>query len=445
MWLSNTALAALLGIASVTTAADAASPNIVFFLIDDLGSGDCGFAGGTEIKTPRVDALAHAGTILDALYVQPVCSPTRACLMTGRYPTRTGVYSVVRPHAPWGLPLTERTLAQALKAAGYQTAICGKWHLGEFEPAYRPTARGFDRQYGHYFGAIDYFTHVRDGDHDWHRDDRTLEEKGYATELLANEACRMIAARDPAKPLLLYVPFNGVHSPYQVPARYMEPYAAIADDRRRTLAGMLAAVDEGVGRIVDALEQAGIRDDTLIIFSGDNGGCRPGTNGRLRDYKGSLYEGGIRTCGFATWPGHVPGGGRTAEPIHTVDWFPTLVSLAGGRLDAGPPLDGRDIWPVIARGAKSPHDALLVATGRDRAALRMGDWKLIATVGRDELYNLATDPGERDDRAAAEPDRVRAMRAKLAELLADAVPSPATEQPARPRRSRRPAAGAPAP
>lgn len=445
MRLSNTALATLLGIASVSTAADAASPNIVFFLIDDLGSGDCGFAGGTEIKTPRIDALAREGTILESLAVQPVCSPTRACLMTGRYPTRTGVYSVVRPHAPWGLPLTERTLAQALKAAGYQTAICGKWHLGEFEPAYRPTARGFDRQYGHYFGAIDYFTHKRDGARDWYRDDRMLEEEGYATALLASEACRVIAARDPAKPLFLYVPFNGVHSPYQVPARYTEPYATIADDRRRTLAGMLAAVDEGVGRIVDALEQAGIRDDTLIIFSGDNGGCRPGTNGRLRDFKGSLYEGGIRTCGFATWPGRVPAGGRTAEPIHTVDWFPTLVSLAGGGLDAGPPLDGRDIWPVIARGAKSPHDAILVATGPARAALRMGDWKLIATGGRNELYDLANDPGERDDRAATEPDRVRAMRTKLAELLAEAVPSPTQEQPARSRRSRRPEATAPAP
>jgi len=433
-------VASLLATACLAASAVAAPPNVVFFLIDDLGSGDCGFAGGTEIKTPRIDALAAAGTILETLYVQPVCSPTRACLMTGRYPTRTGVYSVVRPHAPWGLPLAERTLAQALKEAGYQTAISGKWHLGEFEPAYLPTARGFDHQYGHYFGAIDYFTHTRDGDRDWYRDDRPLREEGYSTDLLATEACRIIAGRDPAKPLFLYVPFNGVHSPYQAPARYTAAYAGIANDHRRTLAGMLAAVDEAIGRIVDALEQAGLREQTLIIFSGDNGGCRPGTNGRLRDFKGSLYEGGIRTCGFATWPGQVPAGGCTAEPIHTVDWFPTLVSLAGGDLEAGPPLDGHDAWAVITRGAKSPHEAILVAKGPNRAAVRMGDWKLIAGDDHDELYNLATDPGERNDRAAAEPDRVRAIRTKLATLLADAKPA-RTESPAdRPGRRRRPAA-----
>ena len=137
-------------------------PNIVFFLVDDLGYADCGFNGGKDIRTPNIDQLASEGTVLEAHYVQPVCSPTRAALMTGRYATRTGVYTIVRPHAEWGLPLEERTLADALRAAGYETAITGKWHLGEFQPAYRPTARGFDHQYGHYFGAINYDTHVRE-------------------------------------------------------------------------------------------------------------------------------------------------------------------------------------------------------------------------------------------------------------------------------------------
>ena len=413
---------------------------MVFFLIDDLGSGDCGFAGGTEIKTPRIDALAAAGTILESLYVQPVCSPTRACLMTGRYPTRTGVYTIVQPHADWGLPLAERTLAQALKDAGYQTAISGKWHLGAFEPAYLPTARGFDRQYGHYFGHIHYFMHMRAGVHDWQRNDLPVREEGYSTELIATEACRMITGRDPAKPLFLYVPFKGVHGPYAVPDRYTAAYAGITDDRRRTLAGMLAAVDEAVGHVVDTIVKAGLREDTLIVFSGDNGGCPPGTNGRLRGFKGSLYEGGIRTCGFATWPGHVPAGGRTAEPIHTIDWFPTLVSLAGGVLDAGQPLDGRDVWPVITRGVTSPHEAIIVAKGPTHAAVRIGDWKLIVDDGGDELYDLATDLGERTNRAATEPDRVRAMRATLATLLADAAPSGSEQSSKRPRRDRRPAA-----
>jgi arylsulfatase A-like enzyme len=253
----------------VCTAAD--RPNIVFFLIDDLGRADVGFMGGQTYATPQIDKLARGGAILDAHYVQPVCSPTRAALMTGRYATHTGVYTIVRPHAQWSLPLNERTLANALHDAGYETAITGKWHLGEFQPACLPTARGFDHQYGHYFGALDYFTHVRDGSHDWYRDDRELKEEGYSTQLLSREACRLIAEKDKAKPLFLYVPFNGVHSPMQAPESYTQPYAALTANRQK-LGGMLAAVDEAIGEIVAALDKAGIRDNTLIVFSSDNGG-----------------------------------------------------------------------------------------------------------------------------------------------------------------------------
>jgi arylsulfatase A-like enzyme len=429
---------------AMQAAAQADPPNIVFFLVDDLGSADCGFAGGTEIQTPRIDALAAGGTILDALYVQPVCSPTRACLMTGRYPTRTGVYTIVRPHAPWGLPLAERTLADALKAAGYQTAVAGKWHLGEYQPAYVPTARGFDRQYGHYFGNIDHFTHVRDGQRDWYRDDKPLEEEGYATDLIAAEACRMIESRDPAKPLFLYVPFNAVHAPLQAPPGTTEPYAAL-DKNRRILAGMLASVDAAIGRIVDALAQAGIRDDTLIVFCGDNGGPKSGSNGPLRGHKGSLYEGGIRTCGFVNWPGQVPAGRHVSEPLHTVDWFPTFMRLAGGAAPDDRPLDGRDAWPTITAGAKSPHDSILVATDPERAALRRGDWKIVAgPQGRAELFNLVDDPGERRDLAVQEPEKYRELAAKLAAALAGAVPTGAKAPPDKaPRKpQRRPATAA---
>src|SRR5215510_4495819 len=164
----------------------AEQPNVVFILADDLGREDCGFMGGKEIKTPNIDKLAAAGAKLDAFYVQPVCSPTRAAFMTGRYPMRHGLQvGVVRPWAQYGLPLEERTLAQALKSAGYSTAICGKWHLGHFQRAYLPTQRGFDHQYGHYNGAIDYFDHTRDGGFDWHRNDRVCRDEGYSTALLA--------------------------------------------------------------------------------------------------------------------------------------------------------------------------------------------------------------------------------------------------------------------
>jgi arylsulfatase A-like enzyme len=228
-----------------------------------------GFNGGREIQTPAIDALAAEGTVLAAHYVQPVCSPTRAALMTGRYATRTGVYTIVRPNARWGLPLDERTLADALRQAGYTTAITGKWHLGEFEAAYRPTARGFDHQYGHYFGAIDYYNHIRDGQVDWYRDDQPLSEDGYSTELIAAEASRLIAKHQPvadSKPLFLYVPFNGVHAPLQVPESYLQPYSALKGNRR-TYAGMLAAVDAAIGRITAALREAGMLDNTLVLWT----------------------------------------------------------------------------------------------------------------------------------------------------------------------------------
>jgi arylsulfatase A-like enzyme len=427
--------------------ADAArKPNIVFLLVDDLGRSDVGFMGCKDIKTPNIDKLAHGGAILDAHYVQPVCSPTRAALMTGRYATRTGVYTVVRPHSRWGLPLQERTLANALKDAGYETAITGKWHLGEFDAAYTPISRGFDHQYGHYFGALDYFTHVRDGSHDWYRDGKELHEEGYSTHLIAREACRLIKEKDKTKPLFLYVPFNGVHSPLQVPDSYMEPYAALKENRRK-LAGMLSAVDEAIGQIVGALEDTEIRKNTLIVFSSDNGGPNPAalsTNGDLRAGKGTIYEGGIRVCAFANWPGHVPAGATVKEPMHMVDWYPTFLKLAGGSLEQKLPLGGRDVWPVITEGAKSPHDAiLLLGTVPTRAAVRVGDWKLLMnaseqdietvdqavalpqekSVGKSnvQLYNLALDPGEKNDVASQEPERVKAMRAKLDELLKDAV------------------------
>ena len=191
---------------AATFASAAPRPNVVFFLIDDLGYADCGFNGGKEIQTPNIDHLASGGAILENHYVQPVCSPTRASLMTGRYVSHTGVYTVVRPHAKWGLPLEERTLANALRDAGYTTAITGKWHLGEFDDAYKPTARGFDHQHGHYFGAIDYFTHMRDGSHDWYHDDQPLKEEGYSTHLVTKEAVRLINAQPADKPLFLCMP-----------------------------------------------------------------------------------------------------------------------------------------------------------------------------------------------------------------------------------------------
>lgn len=430
--------------AGLISAQPTKQPDIVFFLIDDLGFADCGFNGGKEIKTPNIDRLAQSGAIIDSHYVQPVCSPTRSTLMTGRYPTHTGVYTIVSPGAPWGLPLAERTLADALRSAGYRTALTGKWHLGEFEKAYQPNARGFDHQYGHFFGMLDYFTHERVNKLDWYRNGEPLKEEGYTTQLIAKEACKVITTGDSSKPLFLYVPFNGVHSPFQVPDSYLKPYAHLKGNRQK-LAGMLAAVDEAIGQIEAALKQAGRLENTLIVFSSDNGGPPPGDNTPLRDFKGSIFEGGTRAAAFATWPGHIPAGQRIRQPMHMVDWYPTLIKQAGGTLEQKLPIDGRDVWPMLTKQAASPHDAILsVSTqGPSRAAVRMGDWKLIVDGGADDgattgkkkgkksagkyeqvaLYHLADDPAETKNLATAEPERVKAMRARLAELLKDAVPS----------------------
>lgn len=414
-----------------------AKPNIVYFLVDDLGHTDVGFTGSKEIRTPNIDKLAKGGAILDSFYVQPVCSPTRSCLMTGRYVTRTGVYSIVSPGASWGLPLEERTLPQALREAGYTTAITGKWHLGEFKPEYQPTQRGFDHQYGHFFGAIDYFKHTRGAKTDWYRDDKPLAEEGYSTELVAKEACRLIREKPADKPLFLYVPFNGVHGPHQVPESYPAAYPDLTGVRK-TMAGMVSSVDAAIGQIVAALEEKGLRDNTIILFSSDNGGPSPGKvtmNTPLRAGKGTTYEGGIRVCAFANWPGRIPVS-TIKEPIHAIDWYATLLKLAGASPEQKLKPDGLDIWPVLTSGAKSPHDAiLLMGTKPGRAAIRMGDWKLLRNpsevdaeesedAGKSglELYNLAEDIGETKNLAASNPEKLKELNTRLDALLKDAVP-----------------------
>ena len=416
-------------------------PNIVFILADDLGYADVGFNGGTEIKTPALDALASAGARLEQFYAQPLCSPTRAALLTGRYPMRHGLQvGVVRPWAQYGLPLAERTLPQALKDVGYETALLGKWHLGHFNRAYLPTARGFDHQYGHYNGAIDYFTHVREGGFDWHRDDRASHDEGYSTHLIAQAAVRFIREFGGRKPFFLDVSFNAVHTPLQVPDSYKQPYEHL-NEPRRTYAGMLAAMDEAVGQIVAALDEKGLRENTLIVFSSDNGGPAPGTltdNGRLRAGKNTLYEGGVRVAAFTTWKGRLRPGTIVSQPLHMVDWYPTMLKLAGARLAQKLPIDGRDAWPTIAEGKPSPHTELLLNAAPRAGAIRMGDWKLVLNGGYDEtvdieagrtslagtigeLFNLADDPYEQHNLADKRPDKLEALRTRYDALAREAV------------------------
>lgn len=429
----------------------AAPPNIVYILADDLGYNDVGFNGGKEIKTPALDALAASGARLERYYVQPVCSPTRAALMTGRYPMRLGLQvGVIRPWAKYGLGLEERMLPQALHDVGYTTIILGKWHLGSFDKTYFPTARGFDHHYGHLFGAIDYFTHIRDGKLDWYRDGEPLKEEGYTTHLLAAEAVKVIKNQPKDKPLFLYLAFNAVHAPHQVPDRYKEPYAALKG-QRRIYAGMLAAMDEAIGQVTAALDAKGIRDNTLIVFSSDNGGPNPGNvtdNGMLRAGKGTLYEGGVRVAACASFPGKITAGSVVKEPIHIIDMYPTLLTLAGVSLDQKQPIDGRDAWATLTQNKPTTRTEIILNSTPSNGAMIAGDWKLVINGGKGaaadeeapdqaekprkraanaaankvELFNLADDLREKSDLAAAQPEKVKELRARYDALASQALP-----------------------
>lgn len=413
-------------------------PNIVFILADDLGNADVGWHG-SEIKTPTLDKLAASGAKLEDFYVLPVCTPTRAAFVTGRYPIRYGLQmNVLRPQSKYGLPLEERTIGQAMHEAGYTTAICGKWHVGHFDKAYWPNHRGFDHWYGLLQG-VDYFTHIGHGtrDLDWYRNGELCHDQGYTTHLLAREAVSLIKRQPKDRPLFLYVPFNAIHGPLQAPEQYIQPYRATMNEQRAVLAGTATAMDEACGQILAALDESGRRENTLFVFASDNGGIPPGKNLPYRGFKSSLYEGGIRSPTLAVWPGHIKPGTVVREPLHIVDLFPTFVKAAGGSLEQKLPLDGRDILPALAQGKPSPHeDILLNSTPRD-GALRMGDWKLvingkdIVSEARDlesgarkkvdrakqrqerekkvELFNLHDDPAETKDLAAAHPDKLKEL------------------------------------
>jgi arylsulfatase A-like enzyme len=328
--------------------------------------------------------------------------------------------------------------------------------LGAHDPAYLPTRRGFDHHYGHYMGAIDYFTHQRDGGFDWHRDGKTNRDEGYSTDLIARETVRIIRDQPAGQPLFLYVAFNAVHAPHQVPKHFKDAYLALPEPRR-TYAGMVAAMDEAIGEIIAALDERNLRTNTLVIFSSDNGGPQPGRvtdNGVLRSGKGSLYEGGVCAAACVSWPGRIRPGIVIDEPMHIVDLYPTFLKLAQASLKQKLPIDGLDIWPVLSRSKRSPHDEILLNAEPERGAIRKGDWKLVLNGNRRiaedgsgdsldgdgaenpiperpkptrkarstvELFNLAKDPQEKTNLASKRPEKVRTLRWAYERLSAQAT------------------------
>ncbi|MFT3784936.1 MAG: arylsulfatase [Tepidisphaeraceae bacterium] len=416
-------------------------PNVVLLVADDLGSGDVGFRGGA-IPTPNIDQLARNGVVLDAFYVMPLCSPTRAALLTGRYPFRYGLQAgVVRPWASYGVPTDERMLPEALRDAGYETAIVGKWHLGHSKPEFLPSARGFEHQYGFYNGQLDYYTHLRDGGYDWHRDGHRNDDQGYSTDLIGDEAIRLIRERDKTRPLFMYVAFQAPHSPYQDPPEKYRQTVPGAPPARERYMGKVVGVDAQVGRIVSALSDAGMTSSTLVVFFSDNGGPDPGritSNGAFRSGKGSVYEGGVRSCASATWPGVIPAGSTATQPIHVVDLFPTVAALAGAAITQKKPLDGRDVLSALRGDTKSTHDEIVVNITPRGGAIRSGDWKLVVNgyrFGNDEapgnapasrqkeagvtvyeLFDLSTDKSESKNVAEEHADVVNRLSKRFDEL-----------------------------
>lgn len=414
-------------------------PHILYIVSDDQGWKDVGFHG-SDIKTPNIDQLARGGARLEQFYSQPMCTPSRAALMTGRYPHRYGLQTLVIPSAgTYGLATDEWLLPQMLKEAGYATAIVGKWHLGHADRKYWPRQRGFDYQYGPLLGEIDYFTHSAHGTRDWFRNNEPVKEDGYVTELLGQDAVGLIEKHDPKTPLFLYLAFTAPHAPYQAPEQALDQYASIADPARRAYAAMITTMDAQIGRVLGALEKRKMRDNTLVVFQSDNGGPRsakftgevdmskgtiPADNGPYRDGKATLYEGGTRVAALANWPGHIKSGSVVDQPIHMVDVYPTLAGLAGGRLGKNKPLDGMDVWATLSEGAPSPRDEVVYDIEPLRAAVRKGGWKLVwqATLpSKAELFNLAQDPAEKTDLADKNPQKVAELKQRIEALAREAA------------------------
>ena len=428
-----------LGVTAGVVQAQTKKPNILYIVADDLGYKDTGFSGA-EYKTPTIDKLANEGAVLQQFYVQPMCTPTRAAMMTGRYPMRYGMQSfVVLPEQTYGIPLDEKLMPQVLKEAGYTTAIIGKWHLGHADQKYWPRQRGFDYQYGALIGEVDYYTHKVHGVTDWYRDNKPLEEEGYATTLFGRDAVRYIEAQDASKPFYLYLAFNAPHTPLQAPAEYVERFKSIPDENRRTYAAMIAAMDDQIAAVMAALDRKGLRDNTLVIFHSDNGGVKsaafagqiatkgapPANNSPFKEGKGSLYEGGTRVVALANWPGRIKAQ-KVDQPVHIVDMLPTLARRAGASLQGTQPLDGIDVWKTISEGAPSPRTEIVYNVEMFRGAVRQGDWKLVwrATLPSSlELFNIREDSAETKNLAAQNPEIVDRLQKRIGVLATEMKPS----------------------
>ena len=398
----------------------AARPNVLVLMADDLGWNDVGFHS-RRATTPSLDRLAAEGVELRRFYAYPVCSPTRAALLTGQMPRRFGIAGIVGPQQA-GLPSGVATLPSTLRSAGYQTSLIGKWHLGSGTP---PMKCGFDHFCGFMGAEIDYVSHttLRGGNIDWQRDGKTVNEPGYSTDLFADEAIRRIKRRDAGRPFYMQVAFNAPHFPLAAPQN------VVVQHKGDVYRAAIHALDIGIGRILSALDEQGLRDNTLVVFFSDNGGdSRESSSAPFNGGKGTIFEGGIRTPCVMRWPGRLRAGAVTQHPVATQDLFPTLAAAAQVPLSSRARLDGTSQWPALLSGKPAARAPFLIAA-TDIAVID-GDWKLIEwNSGQISLFNLRADVSESKDQYGRQPEVARRLTATLYELKRGLPPASAARGP----------------
>ncbi len=402
----------------VALGAERERPNVVFILCDDLGYGDLSCYGANDLRTPRLDDLALRGVRLTDCYSNgPVCTPTRAAFITGRYQQRVGLEWAIGPgmQEP-GLAPTDDSLPRLLKNRGYATALVGKWHLG-YRPEFEPAKHGFDEFFGIKSGNVDHYTHREiNGEADLYENGVAIEREGYMTDLLVDRAKAFID-RNADSPFFLYLAFNTVHWPFQAPGRPQDARTRETwfDGTRADYVQMVEHADRGIGEVLDALARHGLTDDTLVIFTSDNGGERLSRMGPLAQSKGTLWEGGVRVPGIVCWPRRLPAGQTDSQPVITMDFTASILAATGAQ---APELDGRDVLPMLAGEAPPAERTFfwrIERKERSQRAARQGHWKYLRDGQQELLFDLSTDVGEKRDLAASKPDRVAAMRRLQAE------------------------------
>jgi len=435
-------------------------PNIVVIVADDLGWADVGYHGG-NIDTPSLDRLAEQGVQLNRFYTTPICSPTRAALMTGRDPIRLGVaYGVIMPWDNIGVNPAEHFMPESFGAAGYQTAMVGKWHLGHAQMTYHPNERGFEHFYGHLHTEVGFYPPFANvGGKDFQVNGVTADDEGYETYLLADEVSRYIRERDAQKPFFIYMPFIAPHTPLDAPAELQEKYKDIDTDlpparsnqtdstrriskmlMRESARPMYAAVvdgmDQAIGQVLDTLDEEGLSDNTIVLFFSDNGGAAysygGADNAPLRGGKGETFEGGIRVVSLMRWPEKLQGGQIFDQVMTVMDVFPTLADAAGVDPLNTFEFDGSSLWPSISEGAThSRADMIMFASeipiyGSFKLTAFDDTWKLVQEMEQDQLsttvtnylFKIADDPNEYNNLAAEYPDKVFSMSKAISEWRA---------------------------